>query len=202
MDRPTEPIQPRALAIAAIIFYSLMSVAAVIVLSLSDLDAGLIIFGPELADIAEGHPAPPYSHPVAALLGIVAGLAVVGMSAALRRFGPLERLLKEFGQILGPQSTATIAVLAVTSAVGEELLFRGALQELIGFWPTVVVFGLLHGGGAPRLLAWTIFALLAGILLGFLAEHTGSLLAPILCHLTINFWNLHALGQATSEAPP
>jgi membrane protease YdiL (CAAX protease family) len=120
----------------------------------------------------------------------------------MRKLGPLERLQKEFGGLLGEQTTGTIAVLAVTSAVGEELLFRGALQPLIGFWPTAILFGLLHGGGAPRLLAWTIFAFLSGILLGFLADHTGSLLAPILCHLTINFWNLQALAQTTSEAPP
>ena len=181
------------------VFYGLMAMAAVLVLQLSDLDAGVIIFGAGVSDLAAGAPVP-LSHPLAALFGVASGLVVVGLSLALRKVGPLNRLQKEFGAVLGEQSTATIAALAVTSAVGEELLFRGALQPLVGFWPTAILFGLLHGGGAPRLFAWTIFAFLSGLLLGGLAEWTGSLLAPILCHLTINFWNLQNLGDEPREA--
>lgn len=200
---PAEPIRPTTIVIAAVIFYGLMSIAGVVMLALTDHDPVVAIFGPGLAEIAEGHPAPPFSHPIAALIGIGAGLVVVAISAALRRIGPVERLQKEFGTLLGDQSTGTVAVLAVTSSVGEELFFRGALMPLIGFWPTAILFGVLHGGGAPRLFAWTIFAFLSGILLGALAVETGSLLAPILCHLTINFWNLQAIGAAASrEANP
>lgn len=181
-------------------FYGLMTLAAVLVLHFSDLDPGRIIFGPTHEDIVAGAPVPPFSIPLAALFGAASGLAVVGLSLLLRKVGPLNRLQKEFGAVLGEQTMLTIAVLAVTSAVGEELLFRGALQPLVGFWPTAILFGLLHGGGAPRLFAWTVFAFLSGLLLGGLAEWTGSLLAPILCHLTINFWNLQNLGddEATS----
>jgi len=178
-----------------VVFYGIMAMAAVIVLQLSDFDAARVIFGVSHEDVVAGAPPAPFGIPLAALFGAASGLAIVGVSLLLRKVGPLNRLQKEFGAVLGEQSTMTIAVLAVTSAVGEELLFRGALQPLVGFWPTAILFGLLHGGGAPRLFAWTIFAFLSGLLLGGLAEWTGSLLAPILCHLTINFWNLQNLGE-------
>lgn len=188
------------LVIAAVAFYGLMAAGAVIMLALSDFDVGIVVFGPTADEIASGFAPSPFSHPLAALFGAGAGLVVVGLTHLLRRVGPLDRLQKEFSAMLGKPSVVTVAVLAVTSAVGEELLFRGALQPLIGFWPTALLFGLLHGGGAPRLFAWTIFAFLSGILLGGLAVWTGSLLAPILCHLTINFWNLQALSDPSNEA--
>jgi len=199
VERPAEPVQASTLVIAAIVFYGLMAMAAVLVLHFSELDPGRVIFGPSSADLAAGAPVPLFNHPLAALFGAASGLGVVGLSLALRKVGPLNRLQKEFGAVLGQQTMTTIAVLAVTSAVGEELLFRGALQPLIGFWPTAILFGLLHGGGAPRLFAWTIFAFLSGLLLGGLAEWTGSLMAPILCHLTINFWNLQSLGDDAAD---
>ncbi len=183
------------------VFYGLMAMAGVLVLAFSDLDAGLVIFGPTATQVAQGLPPMPFDHPLAALLGAGAGIGIVGLSHLMRRFGPLDRLQKEFSNVLGRQSLTTIAVLAVTSAVGEELLFRGALQPLMGFWPTSLLFGLLHGGGAPRLFAWTIFAFLSGLLLGCLAIWTGSLLAPILCHLTVNFWNLLALNDEPDARP-
>ena len=202
MERPSDPPKPATLVLAAALFYGLMSVMAVIALSLMDLDPALVVFGPDDAELSEGHPPLPLGHVPAALLGTAAGLAVVGLSWLMRRLGPLDRLQREFGAVLGEQSTATIAVLAVTSAIGEELLFRGALTVLIGVWPTAVLFGILHGGATPRLFAWTIFAFLSGLLLAWLADLTAALLAPMLCHLTINFWNLQALGHQRDAAPP
>ncbi len=201
MEHPSEPLRPTTLVLAAVVFYGLMAMAGVLVLAFSDLDAGLVIFGPTATQVAQGLPPMPFDHPLAALLGAGAGIGIVGLSHLMRRFGPLDRLQKEFSNVLGRQSLTTIAVLAVTSAVGEELLFRGALQPLMGFWPTSLLFGLLHGGGAPRLFAWTIFAFLSGLLLGGLAIWTGSLLAPILCHLTVNFWNLLALNDELDARP-
>ena len=195
MERPSEPVRASTLVIAAVVFYGLMSIAAVLMLTLSDVDAGTVVFGTSASERSPDAAPPDFDHLGAALLGAGTGLAVVGLSYLLRRVKPLQRLQKELGSLLGEQSTGTIAVLAVTSAVGEELLFRGALLPLIGFWPTAILFGLLHGGGAPKLIVWTIFAFLSGLLLAWLAQVTGSLLAPILCHLTINFWNLQALGH-------
>jgi len=190
MEPPSEPSSRTGIAVTATVFYALMAGLALLILSLADLDAQALVFGPELED--------PFTTVWHALIGSGAGLVIVVLSHLTRHLGPMTRLKAEFGELLGPLSSTTIAVLAVTSAVGEEILFRGALMPVMGFWPTAALFGVLHGGFTPRLWTWTVFALAAGVLLGWLAEFTGSLLAPILCHLTVNFFNLHAL---TKDAP-
>jgi len=72
--------------------------------------------------------------------------------------------------------------------LGEELLFRSVIQkdlenvfgENIGLWTASVIFGIMH-------LTWRsptelVFASLAGYLMGYLYDKTGSLAAPILLH--------------------
>ena len=191
MEPPSEPTSRAGLAATATVFYLLMAGLALLIIWWADLDAHALVFGPETPD-----PWTPVWH---ALLGSGLGLAIVVLSHFTRNLGPMPKLKREFGELLGPLDTGTIAVLAVSSAIGEELLFRAALMPVIGFWPTAVLFGVLHGGFTPRLWTWTVFALLAGVLLGWLTELTGSLLAATLCHMTVNYFNLHAL---TRDAPP
>jgi len=200
-EPPSEPVRPRTLVIAAVVFYGLMGGVSVLLMPVFALDPLATVFGASLSPSASpADAAPLFSHPLAALLGAAAGMAVVGLSALLKRWGPMARLQEDFGQVLGDQTPGTIAVLAVASGVGEELLFRGLLLPLIGFWPTAIAFGVLHGGGVPRYFAWTVFAFLSGLLLAWLAQVTGSLLAPILCHLTVNYWNLQALKPEAKAA--
>ncbi len=182
---PSPP--PRALVWLSIGFYGLMTAIGVVIIEAADLDLGELILG-DGTHVARD-----------TLLGAGAGLIVVLLSWWTRDLGPMKKLSAEFREMLGDLSSPVIAVLAVTSAIGEEVLFRGAVQPLLGLWLTSAIFGFVHGGLQKRLLAWTIFATLAGILLGGLFEYTGNLLAPILCHLTVNYWNLHALIASGDE---
>ena len=187
----TEPNSPRAggLVVSAVVFYAAMAVIGAAIVSAQGLEVIPTVFGDGLNPLRD------------ALLGAGAGLAVVLLTWATRNLKLVRRLNAELSPLLAGLRSGDIAVLAVTSAVGEELMFRGALQPLLGFWPTVVVFGLAHGGTNRRLALWVVFAALAGILLGWLTVYTGSLLAPVICHLTVNFWNLHAMASE-STAPP
>lgn len=198
-DRKEDPSDPRGapsaggLAGASAVFYALMSLLGVGILAAQGLSVGPTVFGDGQSVLRD------------TLLGAGAGLAVVLLTWLVRDVGPVKRLSDELkGALGGAPSSGAIAVIAVTSAVGEELLFRGALQPLLGLWLTALVFGFLHGGTRPRLYLWAIFAFAAGLLLGWLADWTGNLLAPILCHLTVNFFNLHALGAegVPRETPP
>ncbi len=74
-----------------------------------------------------------------------------------------------------------VVVIAVAAGVGEELLFRGALQPEIGLIPASLVFGALHTGGRGTL-AFGCWVALMGAALGWLAAATGGLLAPIVAH--------------------
>jgi membrane protease YdiL (CAAX protease family) len=73
-------------------------------------------------------------------------------------------------------------IIGLMAALGEEPLFRGALQPLIGLVPTAVLFGLLH----TTSVAHVMLAGLLGFVLGWLFEWSGSLWPPIAAHLTID----------------
>jgi membrane protease YdiL (CAAX protease family) len=142
--------------------------------------------------------------------GIGFGLAVVlGIHLAVRRPGPLRRLTARLGELLGPLDGTTIFVLALASAIGEELFFRGAMQPAWGFWTTTLIFGAIHLAPERGLLIWTATALLLGGCLGALSQWSGSLAGPMLAHFTINYFNLHLIealraqgGQTPSARTP
>lgn len=183
--QPPEPPSERALVVSALLFYAVMVGIGLGAMAFEGPDIRLAIFGGGkhlLTDTA---------------LGAGTGLGVVLLTRLTARWAPLKRLNDELSELLGSPGTGSITVLAVTSAVGEEIFFRGALQPLLGYWLTALVFGLVHGGTARRFRAWAIFALLAGLLLGWLALYTGNLLAPMLCHLTVNYYNLHTDSEDT-----
>ncbi len=74
-----------------------------------------------------------------------------------------------------------VVVIAVAAGIGEELLFRGALQPEIGLVPASLIFGALHTGGRGTL-AFGFWVAAMGAALGWLAVATGGLLAPIVAH--------------------
>lgn len=85
--------------------------------------------------------------------------------------------------------------LALVSAFGEELLFRGAIQPFLGLWFTSVLFGLLHLDPEGGISAWTIWAVLAGVILGAVVEVTGSLWPAIIIHFVVNFVGIRSLTR-------
>jgi membrane protease YdiL (CAAX protease family) len=89
-------------------------------------------------------------------------------------------------RILGPCPAWMAIYLAVISAVAEEVLFRGAIQPFAGLVLTSILFGLLHMGGDGKISAWSVWAVMAGLLLGWIFSETGSLWPPIIAHFTVN----------------
>jgi hypothetical protein len=74
-----------------------------------------------------------------------------------------------------------IIVISVLAGVGEELLFRGVLQALVGLPLASAVFGAVHVGGRG-FVGYGIWAACIGALFGWLMVETGGLLAPIVAH--------------------
>lgn len=147
----------------------------------------------------------PYRLAVSLVLGLVVGFAIVALSRlASRRFAWARLLHSDFRSLLGPLSGREILVLALASSIGEELLFRGALQPWIGIWPQAAIFALLHVGPGVRFLPWTLSALMLGVLFGYMFQTMGDLGGPIVAHFTINYMNLHFIVRndpPASEAP-
>jgi len=130
------------------------------------------------------------------VLGLAVGLGVVGLSRiAVARWEWARALHAAFRDILGPLTGREVVVLAASSAIGEELLFRGALLPWIGLVPSTLAFGLLHIGPGKRFLPWTISAVIMGLAFGGLAQVTGNLGAPIVAHFVINLLNLRYITR-------
>jgi membrane protease YdiL (CAAX protease family) len=134
-------------------------------------------------------------------LGIGAGLLVVAAEALLRpRLAWLRELERMMHGLLGKPSLAQCLGLAAVSALGEEVLFRGLLQPRWGLLLASVLFGALHA----VMWQYAVFALILGFLLGYLSILSGGgLLAPVLCHFTINAIGLWMLSRSCpADAPP
>jgi membrane protease YdiL (CAAX protease family) len=130
-------------------------------------------------------------------LGLALTALTVAAGPVLRWAIPSYRELEgKLRALLGRPGTGAIFVFAAMSGLGEELLFRGALQPAAGYVVASVAFGLVHGFFAPGWRVWTVFALALGFALGGLALATDNLLAPMTAHFAINFVNMHLLCRA------
>ncbi|HEY3313709.1 MAG TPA: CPBP family intramembrane glutamic endopeptidase [Bacillota bacterium] len=70
--------------------------------------------------------------------------------------------------------------------IGEEILFRGAIQPVAGLTLTSALFGLSHGGWAKVTWPYAVSAAISGLVLGTVYQLTGSLMASILTHMVYN----------------
>ena len=91
-------------------------------------------------------------------------------------------------------------MISVLAGVGEEVLFRGAMQPEWGLIATSLIFGLFHIGGRLTM-ALGIWAACTGALLGWLTIATGGLLAPIVAHITYDALALSYLRWGPDRAP-
>lgn len=140
-------------------------------------------------------------HVLSPALGLAFGLAMVGLSrVVVARFAWGRGLHADFRAMLGDASAREIAILAVASAIGEELLFRGALQPWLGVVPQAILFGLLHVGPRRRHLVWTAWAFAMGLAFGALVALTGDLGGAVVAHFAINFLNLHYIVRSPEPA--
>ena len=134
------------------------------------------------------------------LAGLGAGLGIVVVTALVqRRSEAMQRLAAELAEMVAPVTWPRVAVLALLSGICEESLFRGPVQHAIGIVPAALVFALLHGGLARRYLAWSAFALVAGLTFGLLADTYASIAPAALAHIVVNAINLRRLGRAAGQ---
>ncbi len=148
--------------------------------------------------------APRWPGPWPEWVGLAAGIAVGGLahlfsSYARRRWRWAKGFYDRMHEILGDLSTVQVVVAALASAFAEELLFRGALFPVVGLWGQAAVFGLLHVGPGREFRIWPFYAALMGIAFALLYQASGTLLAPILAHFTVNFFGLSTLVPQPPE---
>lgn len=134
----------------------------------------------------------------------------VGPLVGLKRFS--EQVIRP---LMAPCSLTDLVGISCLAGVGEEMLFRGLIQDLmagsLGLWGGLalasVLFGVLHALS----LTYAVVATLMGAYLGGLYLLSGNLLAPVIAHalydLIVLVWLLYGPGAAEffeqqAEAPP
>ncbi len=168
---PPEPVGPRFVALAAV-FYVALLIAAAVVGTLG----GRNIFA--LGDSAL----------FGLVVGVISACGTVALGVLLYRLLPALRSLSDelAPHLVDGARRRDLVLVSVMSGVGEEALFRGALQPEIGLVASSLLFGALHVGPDRRYLVWTLWAVAAGFLFGLLYLWTGGLLAPVTAHVLHN----------------
>jgi membrane protease YdiL (CAAX protease family) len=88
-------------------------------------------------------------------------------------------------QMIGAATIPVALYLAFISAIGEELLFRAAVQPVLGLVGTSLLFGLLHLGPQGLISIWTLWAIISGLMMGWMFDSTGNLWPSLICHFLV-----------------
>ena len=139
-------------------------------------------------------------HVYSFLLGTTFGALVAVLTrVAVQHFKWAQKLHREFRPIARSLTAVGILVLALFSAIGEELLFRGLLQPFLGLWLSAALFGFVHQMPGPSRWVWVTWATAVGLALGLIFQLTGSLVGCIAAHALINAVNLIYLKSHDPE---
>ncbi len=90
-----------------------------------------------------------------------------------------------------------IIFISFCAGVGEEFLFRGAIQPLLGIWVTSIIFVFIHGYLNPlnyRLFVYGIFMTFAIAIIGYITEYVG-IISSMLAHTVIDIYLLRKLSN-------
>jgi membrane protease YdiL (CAAX protease family) len=119
-------------------------------------------------------------------------LLVVAMRSSWRPLAELRRqVVAMVGACFRGAAVWELALLSIAAGLGEELLFRGALQPLAERWwgPAIglaaasLLFGAVHAASVT----YFILATGVGAYLGWLAQSSGVLVTPIVVHAVYDF---------------
>ncbi len=120
--------------------------------------------------------------------GLLGAAGIAGLSRYLSSFSALEGRV---ARLLGTMSDRQALWLSLSSAVGEELFFRLAVQQGLGFWWSVVLFTLLNTG--PGLWAWSVVAFAMGLSFSAMVDWGFGLLSVTVAHALVTYLSLRRI---------
>jgi membrane protease YdiL (CAAX protease family) len=192
--------QPRAQNVAfAMLFEVGLGFAGVIVAALAGIDLK--------SQLAVSHDA--------VVRGLLACLPMLLMLLVLYhvKWQPLKDLREEveriIGELFGGSSWFELALVSIAAGLGEEVLFRGALQPLaidwLSFWPGFILVAILFGLAHAMTKIYFVLAMVIGVYFGWLAARDNNLVAPIVTHAVYDFLALAIIQRRVRKvgtAPP
>jgi len=146
------------------------------------------------------------SFPTQVIYGLVLGIILVAAAWLLIDHPFLSGIKIFFEDIIGPWKLNWLEIVFVSSCagIGEEILFRGGVQPLLGIGWTSLLFVLLHGYLNPFNVPLTVYGLFmvgAIALLGVATVYFG-LTVAIVAHITIDVVLLHKLSNTRPNTGP
>lgn len=131
-------------------------------------------------------------QPQSLLLGLGIGLGITAASSLIYRIWPNYRQSADYylALVLKPLYLPDLIWLGLLPGLSEELLFRGVMLPALGFdWIALLLssacFGVLHLSAKDQW-AYSVWAALVGVILGYSALASGNLLIPITAHVVTN----------------
>ncbi|MBQ2865916.1 MAG: CPBP family intramembrane metalloprotease [Clostridia bacterium] len=129
-----------------------------------------------------------------AVCSVLTGLSFSAWLSMMLAMLPIpDRLMEEYASassLIGQTGLMEIVAVCLVGPLVEEMLFRGIVYKHLRIcmpeYPAVilqaVVFAVLHGGS----IVWVAYALVGGLLFGYLTMLTGSIRASLLAHIMFN----------------
>lgn len=144
-----------------------------------------------------------YSFSIQFVIGLFTGVAVAAVIYLIIQRPPVSGVLDDFYIVRIIADTKFSAFdrfqLSLFAGTGEELLFRGAIQPLLGIWWTSVLFIGLHGYFRFQKLGhWLFGGMMFGLsmLLGYLFEYVG-LIAAMTAHAIYDLIMLQLMTRSS-----
>lgn len=139
------------------------------------------------------------------LTGIGSGTAAALIILFFSTRPPMSRILDDFTifRVISKTRFSTFDKIQISlfAGTGEELLFRGAIQPLMGIWLTSVLFIAIHGYISVKSAGHALFTVLLvglSVMLGFLFELVG-LVSAIAAHSVYDLIMLWWAGQRQGD---
>lgn len=162
---------------------------------------GLIVLGVGLAWLFDLRPFQHIEASWSALgLGLAATLPLAGLLALpqgrWRWADELTGLIRRFLKILFRNAfPGAVVLVSLLAGIGEELLFRGVIQDgLVAWWTPatgIVAASLLFGAAHAVSVPYLVLATLMGLYLGLLYHFSGNLLLPMVVHALYDWIAIH-----------
>jgi membrane protease YdiL (CAAX protease family) len=133
-------------------------------------------------------------------IGLVFGVVTAKAGWGLIQIPYLREIRNFFIGIFKPLrlSLMEIAFISFCAGVGEELLFRAAIQPFLGIWFTAFLFVLLHGYlnpfNAPMMVYGVYMTVVIGVM-GYFTEFFG-IITAMAAHFAIDMYLLYELSVA------
>jgi membrane protease YdiL (CAAX protease family) len=144
-----------------------------------------------------------------ALGGLAVSIPMLLVFGACLRWpiGPLARIKQVAEEMIqamfGSASIADLALVSLAAGIGEEMLFRGLVQQgltdHLSFWPALALASILFGLMHPITPTYVLLAGLMGAYMGWIYHGTKSLLVVIVAHA---FYDFVALAYVCRHGPP